>query len=237
LITSKEIAQMIDHALLKPNLTHEEIRMGCGIAKKYGTASVCVRPCDVAMAKSELEGSDVLVSTVIGFPHGTNKIKIKLLEAEEAMKDGAVELDMVLNVGKLLSGDYDYIGSEVKAVVDAAHRNGAIVKVILENCYLTDELKTIACKLCEEAGADFVKTSTGFGSGGALIEDIKLMRMACSEKIKVKASGGIKTLQDVLAVRAAGADRIGASATEEIMEAAINREKEGRLLEQRSTEL
>ena len=229
MITSMDIAKMIDHALLKPNLTEEQIRLGCRIARKYGTASVCVRPCDVAIAKSELEGSSVLVSTVIGFPHGTNKIKIKVLEAEEAMKDGAVELDMVLNIGKLLSGDFNYIGSEVRAVVDAAHNNGAIVKVILENCYLTDELITIACKLCEEACADYVKTSTGFGSEGALVEDIKLMRKACSEKVKIKASGGIKTLQDVLAARAAGADRIGASATEEIMEAAISWEKQGRL--------
>jgi deoxyribose-phosphate aldolase len=229
MITSMDIAKMIDHALLKPNLTEEQIRLGCRIARKYGTASVCVRPCDVAIAKSELEGSGVLVSTVIGFPHGTNKIKIKVLEAEEAMKDGAVELDMVLNIGKLLSGDFNYVKSEVRAVVDAAHNNGAIVKVILENCYLTDELITIACKLCEEACADYVKTSTGFGSEGALVEDIKLMRKACSEKVKIKASGGIKTLQDVLAARAAGADRIGASATEEIMEAAISWEKQGRL--------
>lgn len=229
MITSMDIAKMIDHALLKPNLTEEQIRLGCRIARKYGTASVCVRPCDVATAKSELEGSGVLVSTVIGFPHGTNKIKIKVLEAEEAMKDGAVELDMVLNIGKLLSGDFNYVKSEVRAVVDAAHNNGAIVKVILENCYLTDELITIACKLCEEACADYVKTSTGFGSEGALVEDIKLMRKACSEKVKIKASGGIKTLQDVLAARAAGADRIGASATEEIMEAAISWEKQGRL--------
>lgn len=229
MITSKDIVKMIDHSLLKPEVTAEQVRKGCQIAKKYNTASVCVKPYDVAIAKEELEGCDVLVSTVIGFPHGSNKTKVKVLEAEEAMKDGAVELDMVLNIGRLLSGELDYVKSDIGAVVEVAHRNGAIVKVILENCYLTDEQKEIACKLCEEAGADYVKTSTGFGSSGAVIEDIKLMRKTCSEKVRVKAAGGIRTLDGTLAIRAAGADRIGATATEAIMEEAIQREKKGRL--------
>ena len=229
MITSKDIAKMIDHSLLKPEVTVEEVRKGCQIAKKYKAASVCVKPCDVAAAKEELEGCDVLVSTVIGFPHGSSKTSIKVLEAEEAIRDGAVELDMVLNIGRLLSGDLDYVKSDIQAVVESAHKSGAIVKVILENCYLTDQQKEIACKLCEEAGADYVKTSTGFGTGGATIEDLKLMRKVCSEKVKVKAAGGIRTLDSTLAVRAAGADRIGATATEVIMEEAILREKEKRL--------
>ena len=228
-VTARDIAKMIDHSLLRPQLTTQEVIDGCKLAKEYDVASVCVRPCDVALAKTELEGSDVLVTTVIGFPHGSSKTEIKVMEAEEAIKDGAVELDMVLNIGRLLSRDFDYVEKDIKAVVDVAHAKGVLVKVILENCYLTDELKEIACKICEKEGADFVKTSTGVGTGGATIEDLKLMRRTCSSKVKVKAAGGVRTLDSALAVRSVGTERFGATATKAIMDEAYKREKEGTL--------
>ncbi|WP_340139732.1 deoxyribose-phosphate aldolase [Ruminiclostridium josui] len=230
-MTSKEIAKMIDHSLLRPELNESEVRQGCRLAKEYSTASVCVKPCDVKIAKEELKGSDVLVTTVIGFPHGSNKTSVKVQEAIEAINDGAVELDMVLNIGRLLSKQFDYVEKDIKAVVDAAHQRGVIVKVILENCYLSDELKEIACKICEDAGADFVKTSTGFGSGGATLEDLELMRRTCSEKVKIKAAGGVRTLDDALSVRSKGTVRFGATATKVIMDEAKRREKEGTLQE------
>lgn len=234
MISSREIAQMIDHSLLRPHFTTDDIRAGCEIAKKYGVASVCVRPCDVALAKELLQDSEVAVGTVIGFPHGTNTTATKVAEAKEAIENGAVELDMVMNYARLLSGEFDYVKSDIKAVVDVAHASGAIVKVILENCYLTDELKVKACQICEEAGADFVKTSTGFGSGGATIADLELMRKSVSPKVKVKAAGGVRTLDAVLKARAAGAERIGATATVAIMEEALKREKEGTLISLRA---
>ncbi|EPR11927.1 deoxyribose-phosphate aldolase [Ruminiclostridium papyrosolvens C7] len=231
MITAKEIAKMIDHSLLRPELNESDVRQGCRLAKEYSTASVCVKPCDVEIAKEELEGSDVLVTTVIGFPHGSSKTSVKVQEAVEAINDGAVELDMVLNIGRLLSKQFDYVEKDIKAVVDAAHQRGVIVKVILENCYLSDELKEIACKICESAGADFVKTSTGFGTGGATLEDLELMRRTCSEKVKVKAAGGVRTLNDALSVRSKGTVRFGATATKAIMDEAKRREEEGLLQE------
>ncbi len=231
MITAKEIAKMIDHSLLRPELTESDVRQGCRLAKEYSTASVCVKPCDVEIAKEELEGSDVLVTTVIGFPHGSSKTSVKVQEAIEAINDGAVELDMVLNIGRLLSKQFDYVEKDIKAVVDAAHQRGVIVKVILENCYLSDELKEIACKICEDAGADFVKTSTGFGTGGATLEDLELMRRTCSEKVRVKAAGGVRTLNDALSVRSKGTVRFGATATKVIMDEAKRREEEGTLQE------
>ncbi|WP_200859511.1 deoxyribose-phosphate aldolase [Ruminiclostridium papyrosolvens] len=230
-MTAKEIAKMIDHSLLRPELNESDVRQGCRLAKEYSTASVCVKPCDVEIAKEELEGSDVLVTTVIGFPHGSSKTSVKVQEAVEAINDGAVELDMVLNIGRLLSKQFDYVEKDIKAVVDAAHQRGVIVKVILENCYLSDELKEIACKICESAGADFVKTSTGFGTGGATLEDLELMRRTCSEKVKVKAAGGVRTLNDALSVRSKGTVRFGATATKAIMDEAKRREEEGLLQE------
>lgn len=225
----RDIAKMIDHSLLRPELTVDQVVEGCKIAREYDVASVCVKPCDVALAKKELEGSDVLVTTVVGFPHGAHKTEAKVFEASEAIKDGAVELDMVLNIGRLLSREFDYVKKDVKAVVDTAHKNNVIVKVILENCYLTDELKEIACRLCEEAGADFVKTSTGFGTGGATIEDLALMRKTCSPKVRVKAAGGVRTLDSAISVRNAGAVRFGATATKAILDEAAKREGEGSL--------
>ena len=237
MLTSKDIAKMLDHSLLQPQLDAEAVRRGCEIAKKYDTATVCVRPCDLPIAAEALAGTDVKLSTVIGFPHGSNRTDVKVFEAQRAMDDGAVELDMVLNIGRLISGELDYVERDIAAVVDAAHRRGAIVKVILENAYLTDEQKAEACRICERAGADFVKTSTGYAPTGATIGDLRLMRATCSEKVRVKAAGGVRTLGTVLACRAVGCTRCGATATVAIMEDALRLEAEGKLSEVPAEEL
>lgn len=223
----EEIAKMIDHSLLRPELTDQDIIEGCGIARKYQVAAVCCRPSDVGRVKELLRGSEVKVDAVVGFPHGSHKTKTKVFEAEEAVKDGAEELDMVIHIGKLRSRDFDYVRDDIKAVADVAHRHGVILKVILENCYLDDELKEIGCKLAEEAGADFVKTSTGFAPGGATIEDLQLMRRAVSPRVQVKAAGGVRTLDAALKVREAGATRFGATRTAEIMEECKERKEKG----------
>ena len=214
----EDIARMIDHSLLRPELTAEDIREGCRIARKYKVASVCCSPSDVALVKGLLEGSGVKTTTVVGFPHGYSTTAAKVFEAEQAIRDGAVELDMVLNIGRLLSGDYEYVQNDIRAVVAAAHRHNVLVKVILENHYLTDEQKKTACRLCEQAGADFVKTSTGFAAGGATLEDLRLMRKHVSPKVQVKAAGGVRDLETALKVRQAGCTRFGATRTETIME-------------------
>lgn len=230
-LTPSDIAKMLDHSTLQPYLTEEDIRHGCEVALRYGTASVCARPCDVPFLAEMLKGSDVKVCTVIGFPHGSHETAIKLAEAELALKEGCQELDMVLNIGKLLHGDTDYVRDEIAQLAEAAHKAGAILKVILETCYLNDEQKVLACHLAEEAGADFVKTSTGYGSKGCTIEDLKLMRASVSSKVRVKGSGGIRDLDTVLSARAVGADRCGVSATEKIMQEAEKRYAEGTLKE------
>jgi len=230
-LTAKDIAAMIDHSLLRPHLTLDELLDGLRLAKQYEVATCCVRPMDVAIAKRELAGSNVLVCAVIGFPHGSNTTEVKVFEATKAMDEGATELDMVLAIGRLKSGDYDYVEKDIKAVVDAAHARSAIVKVILECFYLSDDEKVKACQICETAGADYVKTSTGFAGGGATLEDVMLMRRTCSPKVAVKAAGGIRTLDATLRFRAAGAKRIGTSSTKAIMEEAVKREKEGTLRE------
>ncbi|MCL2058611.1 MAG: deoxyribose-phosphate aldolase [Oscillospiraceae bacterium] len=222
--TAKDIAKMIDHSLLNPVMTVKDITEGCQLAREYDVATVCVKPSELSLAVTELSGSGVLPTTVIGFPHGSNKTSVKVFEAQEAIADGARELDMVLNIGRLLSGDYEYVENDIRAVVEAAHAKGVIVKVILENCFLTDDQKRAACGICEEAGADFVKTSTGYGTGGATIEDLVLMRGACSHKVRVKAAGGVRTLDKALEVRAVGTDRFGATATKAIMDEALKRE-------------
>ena len=231
MLTSKDIAKMIDHSLLKPELNADDVLKGCEIAKKYDTASVCVKPCDLPIVAVALAGTAVKLSTVIGFPHGSNRTDVKVFEAERAMDDGAAELDMVLNIGRLLSGCYEFVEQDIRAVAQAAHKRGAIVKVILENAYLTDKIIAEACHIAERAGADFVKTSTGYASTGATIEDLMLMRSACSENVRLKAAGGMRTLDAVLACRAAGCSRVGATATAAIMEEALKREAEGTLTE------
>ena len=228
-VTAKEIAKMIDHSLLKPEMTRQEVVEGCLLAKEYDCATVCVKPCDVVLAKETLKDSGVLVTTVIGFPHGSPLTAVKLVETEIAIAQGCEELDMVLNIGRLKSGDYALVEEDIRAVCAAAHKHGVIVKVIFENAYLNDEEKKIACEICERAGADFVKTSTGYAGGGATIHDLKLMRENCSEKISIKAAGGVRTLDAALAVRAVGGVRFGATATKKIVEDARQREQEGTL--------
>jgi len=217
-ITYEQLAKVIDHSLLKPELTEEDVIAGCKLADRYHTATVCVKPCHVRLAAEILKDSDVLVSTVVGFPHGSNLTEVKVLEAEKAMDDGALELDMVLNIGQLRSGKIDYVRDDVKAICDTAHARGAKVKVIFENAYLNDEEKIAACKLCDQAGADWVKTSTGFAPGGATHEDLRLMRANVSEKVQVKAAGGVRTLPAILDVIDIGVTRCGATTTATILD-------------------
>jgi len=226
-----DIARMLDHSTLQPFLTDRDIEKGCEIALQYHAASVCARPIDVPILARMLAGSDVKVCTVIGFPHGAQHTRVKLLEAEIALTEGCTELDMVLNIGKLLQGDADAVRQEIAALAALAHEGGALLKVILETCYLNREQKILACQLSEQAGADFVKTSTGYGSKGATMEDLLLMRESVSARVQVKASGGIRDLDTVLSARAAGATRCGVSATESIMQEAIRRYENGTLCE------
>ena len=217
-ITLAQLAKTIDHSLLKPELTHNDVISGCELAKRYHVASVCVKPCHVLLAAELLRGSDVRVGTVIGFPHGNSTTTVKVAEARQALQDGATELDMVINIGEMRSGHYTYVQDEIKALCDLAHQAGAIVKVIFENAYLTEDEKIKACHLSEEAGADFVKTSTGFAPTGATIDDIKLMRKNVSSRVQVKAAHGIRTLEAALQMIDAGVTRIGATATAVILD-------------------
>ncbi len=216
-VSYEKLAGTIDHSLLKPQLTLTEVVEGCALAARYQVVSVCVRPADVALAAKELAGTGVSVGTVVSFPHGDSATATKINEAAGAMEDGAVELDMVMNIGWLLSGEHQAVQDDIAAVVDTAG-GSAIVKVILENAYLTDEQKIVACRLAEGAGADYVKTSTGFAPTGATIEDIRLMRSSVGPMVKVKAAHGVRTLDALLAVIEAGADRCGATATATILD-------------------
>jgi deoxyribose-phosphate aldolase len=240
-----ELAGMIDHSLLHPTLTDREFEEGCRIAKQYGVASVCLKPYHVRRAVELLKGSTVLVGSVIGFPHGNSTTEVKRYETEQACKDGAVEIDMVINVGKALGGDWDYVESDVKAVCDEAHRHGAKVKVIFENDYLekggaglnSADFKTKLCHICERAGADWIKTSTGYGFvkqadgsynyKGATEADLQLMVANVSPKVQVKAAGGVRDLNGLIRVREIGATRCGASATVAMLEEYRKRETEG----------
>ena len=217
-ITYEQLAKVIDHSLLRPELTEADVIAGCELAARYHVATVCVKPCHVTLAKEQLKDLDVIVSTVVGFPHGSNLTEIKVAEAEKAMDEGALELDMVLNIGQLRSGKNNFVGADIKAVCDAAHARGVKVKVIFENSYLTDEEKITACKLSDAAGADWVKTSTGFASGGATLEDLRLMRANVRDTVSVKAAGGVRTLPALLDVIDAGANRCGATATATILD-------------------
>lgn len=203
------INKLIDHTILKAFATTEDVKKICAEAKMYDFASVCVNPCNVALAKELLADTDVAVCTVIGFPLGANTIEIKQAETMDAVNNGATEIDMVINIGRAKEHDYQYITDEIKAVVDAA--NGNLVKVIIETCYLSDEEKVEVCRCASLAGAHFVKTSTGFGTGGATKEDVALMRKSILDTMSVKASGGIKNLNDLNDMVNAGANRIGAS--------------------------
>lgn len=209
---NNNIANMIDHTILKAVATKEDVKKLCNEAKEYNFFSVCINPANIEFAKKELEGSSVKVCTVIGFPLGANTSEVKAFETKDAIKKGADEVDMVINIGALKDKDYDYVLNDIKGVVDAANKE-ALVKVIIETCYLTDDEKKIACELSVKAGADFVKTSTGFGTGGSTPEDIKLMRELVGPNIGVKASGGVRNQEDAKAVIKAGCSRIGASAS------------------------
>lgn len=217
---ASSIAQYFDHTILKPEATRADIVRLAAEARHYGFASVCVNPYWVSLAARELSGTMVKVCTVIGFPLGASLTQSKTRETEAVVRLGAREVDMVLNAGALIAGDYDAVKLDIQAVVDVAHGSGAIVKVILETCLLDDSQKMIGCALAALAGADFVKTSTGFGRRGATVHDVALMRSVVGEQMGVKASGGIRTLEGFRAMLAAGANRIGASASVQIVEAA-----------------
>lgn len=224
-----ELAKMIDHSLLHPTLTDGDLEEGCALAAKYQVASVCVKPCHVKRAVEFLKGSGVRVGTVVGFPHGGSALEVKRYETEMACREGALEIDMVINIGKALAGDWEYLEREIRIICEEAHGRGAIVKVIFENDFLpVDEVKIQLCKISEKAGADYVKTSTGYGfvkqgdgafnSKGATEHDLKLMREHCSPRVKVKAAGGVRNLNDLIKVRDLGAERCGASATVAMLE-------------------
>ncbi len=216
--TLADLAKMFDHSLLQPVLTDADLEKGCLLAREYNVASVCIKPYAVPLAARLLKGSTVVVSTTIGFPHGGHVTKIKVAEAEQAMADGATELDMVCNIGKALSKDWGYVQEDIGAVVTAAHRKNAKVKVIFENCFMQDEHKEMLCKICGEVRADWVKTSTGYGNDGATDHDLTLMRRCSPPHVQVKAAGGVRTFERVLAVRALGVTRVGATATKAILD-------------------
>ena len=227
MLTPKDIAAMLDHSTLQPFLTDADIQRGCEIALKYHTASVCARPQDMALVSRILRDSGIKACTVIGFPHGAHRTDVKVYEAERALDDGCQELDMVMAIGKLKSGALEAVEADIRAVCQAAHQRGALVKVILETCYLSPDEIVRACALSEKAGCDFVKTSTGYGAYGARPEDVSLMRKSVSPRVRVKASGGIRDLDGFLSMYQAGADRAGVSATEAIMQEAERRFREG----------
>jgi deoxyribose-phosphate aldolase len=216
--TYHDIAKMIDHSLLQQTLTDADLDQGCRLAREYDVASVCIKPYYVARARELLAGSTVAVGTTIGFPHGGHATAIKVAESLQAMKDGAAELDMVVNIGKVLSKDWRYVADDIRAVVEAVHAGKAMVKVIFENCFLADEHKEKLCHICGEARADFVKTSTGYGATGATDEDLKLMRRCAPPHVQVKAAGGVRTFERLLVVRGLGVTRIGATASKPILE-------------------
>lgn len=218
--TKTQVAKTIDHAVLKPFATDQEIIAACKLAKEYHIASVCVRPTDVPLAARELAGSDVVPSVVIGFPHGANRPEVKALEARLAIADGARELDMVMNIGKFLSGDLDHVRRDIAGVVAEAQPHGVLVKVILETCYLTLEQVAAACKIAAAAGADYVKTSTGFGDGGATPEVIGVMVQTVGQTMGVKASGGVRSYATAAAYLDQGCKRLGATATKAIVDEA-----------------
>jgi deoxyribose-phosphate aldolase len=213
-----DIAKMLDHSLLQQTLTDADLEQGCLLAREYDVASVCIKPYAVARAAQLLAGSKVAVGTTVGFPHGGHVNSIKVAEAEQALRDGARELDMVVNIGKVLGKDWRYVADDIRGVVEVAHRRAALVKVIFENCFLADEHKEQLCRICGEVGADFVKTSTGYGSTGATDDDLKLMRRCSPPRVQVKAAGGVRTFERLLAVRALGVTRVGATATRAILD-------------------
>jgi deoxyribose-phosphate aldolase len=216
--TYEDIAKMIDHSLLNPSLTDIELEQGCRLGVDYNCASVCIMPYYLKRCAEILRGSTVRPSTTVGFPHGGHTTGVKRAEAKQALDDGGEELDMVVNLSKVLSGDWAYVRQDLKAVIDLTHDRGRKIKVIFENCYLKDEHKIRLCEICGELRADWVKTSTGYGSGGATLEDLKLMRAHSPPHVQVKAAGGVRDLDKLLEIRALGVTRVGASRTAAILE-------------------
>jgi len=216
--TYSDIAKMIDHSLLNPTLTNEALEEGCRLAVSYDVASVCTMPYYLRRCSELLRGSDVKASTTIGFPHGVNTTAIKLAEIAQALADGGQELDVVVNISKALSGDWAYVSDEIRGMTDATHAAGQKIKVIFENCYLNDDQKIRLCEICSEAGVDWVKTSTGYGTGGATMEDLQLMRRHAGPKVQVKAAGGVRDLDTLLKVRDIGVTRCGATRTASMLD-------------------
>jgi deoxyribose-phosphate aldolase len=225
--TAADIAKTIDHSLLNPALTDRELEAGCRVALEYDVASVCILPWWLARCADLLAGSTVRASTTIGFPHGGHTTAVKRAEAERAIADGGQELDMVVNISAVLSGDWDYVREDIRAVIDAAHAAGRQVKVIFENCYLRDEHKIRLCEICGELNADWVKTSTGYGTGGATVADVQLMRKHAPHHVQVKAAGGVRDLDALLLMRSLGATRVGATRTKDILDECHRRQDGG----------
>jgi len=217
MVTPREIARVIDHSLLNPNQTSAAVDAGCHQALAWGVAAVCVPPCYVGNCADILQGSGIATCSVIGFPHGTQALPVKVYEARQAMADGATELDMVINISAALSEDFDYLHEEIRSVLAVAHEQGAKLKVIFENCYLSDIQKIRLCEICLELGVDWVKTSTGFGSTGATVKDVTMMVHRCAPTVQVKAAGGIRDLRTVLMFRQLGCTRIGCSRTADVL--------------------
>jgi deoxyribose-phosphate aldolase len=215
--TCAEVAAVIDHSLLHPAMTEAELEAGCLAAAGWGVAAVCIKPYFVARARSFLSESQVRTGTTVGFPHGGQAISVKVAEARTALGQGAEELDMVINIGKAKGGDWSYLEDEIGAVVEAGHQEGALVKVIFENCYLTADQKRQLCRISRRLGADFIKTSTGYGAGGATDDDLRLMLEEAGEAMGVKAAGGVRTYADIARLMEMGVRRIGASQTERIL--------------------
>jgi deoxyribose-phosphate aldolase len=213
-----DLAKMIDHSLLQPTLTQADLEAGCRLAVAYEVASVCILPYALPRCAELLKGSGVKASTTIGFPHGGHHMAVKLAEARQALRDGGEELDMVVNISQVLSGAWDYVTEEIGSTVRVAHDANAKVKVIFENCYLKDEHKIRLCQICGEAIADWVKTSTGYGTGGATMEDLTLMRKHAPQHVQVKAAGGVRDLDTLIKVRELGVSRCGASRTKEMLD-------------------
>lgn len=217
--TYQDLAKMIDHSLLNPTLSASDLEAGIELAIAYDVASVCIMPFYLKRLSAALKGSTVKASTTIGFPHGGHTTAVKKAEAERAIADGCEELDMVVNISQVLSGEFGYVRDDIGAVVEVAHAAGQKVKVIFENCYLNDEQKIELCKICSDLNADWVKTSTGYGTGGATHEDLKLMRQHAADHVQVKAAGGVRDLEGLLAVRELGVTRCGASRTQSMLDA------------------
>lgn len=228
-LTYRDVAKMIDHSLLHPTMTDAEVRSGCELALRYDVAAACIKPYCIELAREILDDSEVAVCAVIGFPHGNSTTKIKVMEARTAAAEGATEIDMVINVGKALGGDWGYVSDDIRAVHDAVRAENAILKVIFENDYLQNDHIVKLCEICSEIGVEFVKTSTGYGFvkqpngmysyAGATEEHLKLMRAQCPERVQIKAAGGVRSLEDLLRVRALGVSRVGATATAAILDA------------------